>query len=128
MTGQLARAAEFEAQQARAELRCPGAVQYRAEIGHLVARGETGTSMTTRWGLRNLATGEPVTEPDGRTGPATVELRAGDELVTYTMPGDHDGKPTIRLCDSDDDLFGWVRELGGGVLHIGRQWYVLAGR
>lgn len=119
---------DFAAQQARAEQHHPGAVQYRAEIGTLARRGEHGTSLITRWGLRNLATGQPVTEPDGRTGPATATLRAGDELVTYTMPGDHDGEPTIRLADSDDDLFGWVRDLGGGILHIGRQWYDLPGR
>jgi hypothetical protein len=115
---------EFTAQQARAAERCPGAVQYQAQIGTLAR----GANLITRWGLRNLATGQPVTEPDGRTGPATATLRAGDELVTYTMPGDHDGEPTIRLAESDDELFGWVRELGGGVLHIGRQWYVLAAR
>ena len=131
---------EFAAQQARAEVRCPGAVQYRAEIGHLARTDPPaeGMNLITRWGIRNLATGEPLAEPDGRTGPAVVELaapgqsRRPDEPTatwTYTMPGDHDGEPTPRLTDNLDECIRWVRELpGGGVLHIGRQWYDLTSR
>jgi hypothetical protein len=128
------RAAESAGQQARAAEKFPGAVQYQAQIGHLARTSppyENMSHLITRWGLRNLATGQPVPEPDGRTGPATAELPAPGEpgkTWTYTMPGSHEDEPAVRLTGNLDDLHAWVRELGGGVLHIGRQWYHLEAR
>ena len=125
------RDAEFAAQQARAAERCPGADQYQALIGTLSRTDPPaeGMNLITMWGAVNVATGQPLAEPDGRTGAAVVRLPvAGQpgEVYTYTMPGSHDGEPTPRLTGNLDDLIAWVRELpGGGVLHIGRQWYDL---
>lgn len=128
------REAEFAAQQARAAERCPGAPQYQARIGHLARTDPPaqGMNLITRWGAVNVSTGEPLAEPDGRTGAATVRLPAPGQpgaFWTYTMPGSRDGEPTPRLSDDLDELIRWVRELpGGGILHIGRQWYDLTSR
>lgn len=122
------RAAEFAEQRARAAQRYPAEPQYQARIGHLFNRDSEHMDVITRWGLWDLDAGEPVTDPDAPHGPATVTVTvAGEGDRTYTQPGTWDGPPP-RLTDRLDDLHAWVRDLGGGVLHIGRQWYHHDGR
>lgn len=124
------RAAEFAAQRARAAALVPGATQYQAQVGTLIRRTEFGVAAITRWGLRDLDTGQVVADPSGSTGPAAVTVPVAGhpgETYTYVMPGDHDGEPAPRLAEDIDTLIAWVRELRG-VLHVGRQWYDLTGR
>lgn len=126
---QAERDAEFAAQAARATARAPGAPQYRAMIATLFkVAGPAVNAPVTRWGAVNVATGEPLAV-EGATGRAEVSVPvAGGGTSRYRMAGG-DGKPTPRLADDLDDLFGWVRDLpGGGILHIGRQWYDLRPR